>query len=266
MVIAFFSFFTLIRIVLERMFTYLTKRPFNSQSMFIYIDLATFVTFLVLLGRYFSVYRDGVSAESDSTKRDILFMQNVVNDQSNIDLSGILSVLVGLYWIRIFFLFRVTRILGPLIKIITSMFQDLLTFLTLYSIQLVFFGCVGNLLFLEVDQFSTLYKTMIYLFTSSMGELDFSPFDEVSSKSTEIGHVYYVVFTLINLILLINLLIAILSSTYETLRAKSTGVFLLEILNLVPAKKNCPRYGGLISTTMPMDLIILCLSPLYLVQ
>ena len=80
MVVAFFSFFTLIRIVLERMFTLLTKRPFNSQNMFIYIDLATFVTFLVLLGRYFSVYRDGVSAVSGSTDKDILFMQNVAAD------------------------------------------------------------------------------------------------------------------------------------------------------------------------------------------
>ena len=80
MVFAFFSFFTLIRILLERMFTYLSKRPFNAQNMFIYIDLATFVTFLVLLGRYFSVYRDGVSSVSDSTEKDILFMQNVAAD------------------------------------------------------------------------------------------------------------------------------------------------------------------------------------------
>ena len=71
-----------------------------------------------------------------------------------------------------------------------------------------------------MDQFSSLYKAMIFLFGSSLGEFDFSVFDAITLDYKEYGHAFYVFFLIVNLVLLLNLLIAILSKTYAILEPK----------------------------------------------
>ena len=54
------------------------------------------------------------------------------------------------------------------------------------------------------------------LFTSAMGNFDFGILHD-SNKGLITGEIYLVVFVIFNLILILNLLIAILASTYASL-------------------------------------------------
>jgi hypothetical protein len=65
----------------------------------------------------------------------------------------LLGCVTGLFWLKIFFLMRLTRTFGPMIKIIMSMVTDLATFAVIWSIQLFLFACVGVLLFGELKEY-----------------------------------------------------------------------------------------------------------------
>lgn len=59
----------------------------------------------------------------------------------------LLAAIIGFFWLKIFFLLRLTRTFGPMIKIIQAIIVDILIFAIIWSIQLLFFTCVGILLF-----------------------------------------------------------------------------------------------------------------------
>lgn len=78
-------------------------------------------------------------------------VEDIQTDTFRFDI--LLAVVTGLFWLKIFFLLKLTRTFGPMIKIIMSMLKDLTTFAVIWSIQLFLFACVGVLLFGEVEVF-----------------------------------------------------------------------------------------------------------------
>lgn len=67
----------------------------------------------------------------------------------------------GLLWLKVTFLLKLTRLFGPLIKIVTNMLGDIIEFCVLWFVSLLFFSCVGMLLFAEVPEYDNLYLTMV---------------------------------------------------------------------------------------------------------
>jgi hypothetical protein len=59
----------------------------------------------------------------------------------------------GMFWIKVFFLLKLTRTFGPMVKIIISMIADIMTFCVIWCVQLFFFTCVGILIFGELEQY-----------------------------------------------------------------------------------------------------------------
>jgi len=71
------------------------------------------------------------------------FIQDIESGAFKFDI--LLASIIGFFWLKIFFLLRLTRTFGPMIKIIQAIIVDILIFTVIWGIQLLFFTCVGIL-------------------------------------------------------------------------------------------------------------------------
>jgi hypothetical protein len=78
-----------------------------------------------------------------------IFLLNALDDihTGKFRFDILLAFVGGLFWLKIMMLLRLTRTFGPIIKIISSMLETLVIFLILWLIIIMFFACMGMLLF-----------------------------------------------------------------------------------------------------------------------
>lgn len=100
-----------------------------------------------------------------------------------------------------------------MLKIIVAMLKDLGTFSILWVLQLFIFACIGSLLFGELPEYSSLPDTLILLIQTSFGTWNFEIYKDLKIGS-KVGIVFHVIVIIMNMILFLNLVIAILTETY----------------------------------------------------
>ena len=105
---------------------------------------------------------------------------------------------------------------------------------------------------------------MVLLFSSALGEYDLSIYDELGEEKKFIGIGFHVVFLACNLLLLLNLIIALMADTYQKLADVKLGLYSQEIIEAIPSYKNDKFYGGLISMTPPTNMFAYFLLPFYM--
>jgi hypothetical protein len=134
------------------------------------------------------------------------------------------------------------------------MTESLLQFLILWSLILLFFTCVGMLLFYEVDFFKEITGAFEYLIYSALGSWDIGIFQQAVSirniidpndillpeanqtivkhepiflteDEQQLGQMYTGVYLILNFVIIMNLVIAILSTTYQEYSRYKKGLF-----------------------------------------
>ena len=189
------------------------------------------------------------------------------NEMANRRLDVLMAFELSLLWLGLLILMRILPIVGPLIKIFGYMLTDIIKFMFIYFIQLMAFATISSIIFRSRIQFNTFIMSLQTLFQSSLGNFDYGWFDQSIDRSSEsefyaiIGRIYLTIFLIINMLLLINLLIALFSDTYSQVQQKSHSLFRHEFLCEFPNYSNNKKYSALVSTFMPLDSI---LSPFFL--
>ena len=112
-------------------------------------------------------------------------------------------------WLRVLLIFRGSEFLGPFLKVIQKLVRNMASFFLLYLIILISFASVGNLAFFYSEGYGNLFNAIVTLFGSSIGEFNFNLLNSI------FGKIFLAAFLIISLIMLLNLLIAILSTTYS---------------------------------------------------
>ena len=95
----------------------------------------------------------------------------------------------------------------------------------LFTIQLIAFSCVGILSFGNLKEYETLQDALIMFFVTAMGELDLTIYDELGPGKKYYGIVFHIVVIIVNLVLLLNLIIAIMSDTYRLFADVKLGLY-----------------------------------------
>ena len=133
---------------------------------------------------------------------------------------------------RIALIIQYNATIGPLLKIVQKMASDFLNFLIIYVVLLIMFVCIGNLNFLfYCEDLSTPFDSFITMVDGSMGNYDFGIFEGIDDELIRnTGKVYLLISIVIFTILILNLIIAILSNTYNIFDPKSNGLYLSKIL------------------------------------
>lgn len=144
------------------------------------------------------------------------------------------------------------------------MLGDFMNFFILYVILVVMFAIVGNLNFIfDLIEFNGLFASCLTVLDASIGNYDFEVFKNIPNNQflTVFGDFYIMAIVITFNILILNLIIAILSNTYNMFDTKSTGLYLSKILNARDDMQFDENYGAFLLTMVPLNVIILPFVP-----
>ena len=169
---------------------------------------------------------------------------------------------MGIQLTRLVFSLQVTKTFGPMIKILGSMLVSVAIFMLLFTVLFLIFAVIGLQLFLDLDAFITPTMTWITLFSACLGNFDYRIFDSATIVAPYIGYIYMTFFLMFVMIMLLNFLIAILSSIYARLNDVQIALYLRKVLYLRQKYDYDERYSWMISAIPPLNLLAFILLPL----
>lgn len=176
-----------------------------------------------------------------------------------------------LNFVRIMLELQLTRTLGPIITTITYMFYDIAIFIVLWLIILVGFTIGAINIFNEIEVLSTFQTGSIYFMNAAFANYDLTIFDVLIEPPTLVrpnlrmfGIYYVLLYVFCNVLVLLNVLIALLSDTYNLMTPMRRGLYNYNIIKGATLYKPDKYYGGLIFMTTVMAPLAFCLLPYYM--
>jgi hypothetical protein len=138
--LSFIAFTYPLGILLEMAFAIKSKRVFTLIKLDNILDLAICIVFAIRVDKEYSQYRDGIEGKTEQ-QVGTTYYNNIFTEADDGDLlSYLYCIRAGCLWIKILILFRLTKFLGPLYKMIQKMAFDILIFMVLFAIQLFIFA------------------------------------------------------------------------------------------------------------------------------
>ena len=119
-----------------------------------------------------------------------------------------LSVMVVLMWGRFILMLQLTRMFGPMLRILLNMGGDVMKFLFIWAVVIVMISSVASLLFGELDAYNQFFEVIFVTFGTGIGNYDLSAVDDLSLGKV-FGESFICVAIIINNIILLNFVIAI---------------------------------------------------------
>ena len=257
-----------LEILFERFFNYLEhrKNPFLRMETFfgLMVSIMTIVLFV-------DFYNASTLSKEEYFNIRTLYNEDIAfGEQYYNETDGYLvdhSVLMAILWLKFLFVFKISKMLGHLLKIFANMLQNIVMFLILYIIILTIFSSIGNMLFMKVqDRYNTFANCLQTLYSASLGDFVYDDFNIYKTERKSMGRIYLTLFLGINMIIALNLLIALLSNTYSDLHEKSLAIYYKGIIQERPIYKYSKKYGSLVSSSFPYNIISYLFSPMLLSQ
>ena len=148
------------------------------------------------------------------------------------------------------------------------MAKDFGNFLLIYLILLLMFCLVGNYNFVfSVYEFGSLFDSLMLLIDSSMGNYDFSVCEQIEDDLEEdFCKTFMMVAVIVFTILILNLIIAILSNTYNLFDKQKSGLFLSKILSTRDELEYDDHYSAFISGMSPFNFVLIPFFPAALIM
>lgn len=142
------------------------------------------------------------------------------------------------------------------------MLKELFKFCVVYLLIFMVFLSSGMILFYDLHDFETNWKGAIYLFNAMLGNFDFSIFAvDGALTQKDYGWTYLILFLVFTNIVLINFLIAILSSKYTEMESKGKVLNRKTVLNIKQVICEDEYYSSLVISFVPMNVFILPFVP-----
>lgn len=172
-----------------------------------------------------------------------------------------------LIWLRLLSVLITTKNLGPLLRMMYLMMQDMLRFLVIFFALLMGSSAIFTALFEDKtsdDSFISFSQSLQSLFSASLGAFNLDIF--VSNRKVEvyIGELLLALFLLFSLVLLLNLLIAILSNVYNNLADRVDSEYRAVLIAYYNKWYWNDSYGILILMPSPFTLAVAAISPIIL--
>jgi hypothetical protein len=147
--------------------------------------------------------------------------------------------------------------IGPLIKIVGKMVMDFFNYTLLFILLTIMFSIVGNINFIyDLKEFENFTNSVLTVIDASVGNFDTQMFSQLRDPNMAVvGQVYIISIVVCFNILLMNLIIAILASTFERFDQRSNGLYLSKILTTRDELNYDVSYGSVFSATPPLNAI-----------
>jgi hypothetical protein len=126
------------------------------------------------------------------------------------------------------------------------------------------FAIIGNINFLfDLKEYHGLFESCLTVLDASIGNYDFNLYNSIEGKEfLQIFGDFYIIAIVVTFnILILNLIIAILSNTYNMFDTKSIGLYLSKILQARDDMEFDENYGALLLCMAPLNFIVLPFVP-----
>ena len=171
--------------------------------------------------------------------------------------------LVGaMLWFKAFLQLRFIKQTGYLYEVVRLLFGELFTFLFFYVSILFIYGIIGVILFQDVPEFSQLQTAVYTLFRASVGDYNFQLLEQAVDHF--LGLIYFNSFVMINVILLMNLIIAQLAYAYKKVNKDRHVHWLLQTLSVREVSEADDKYSAVISAPFPISVLNLVIGSIVL--
>lgn len=204
-----------------------------------------------------------VNGEKDLDKISKIMLDNLISeDVRDFRFEYLFSVIIiCLIW-KLIEVIQFSSSIGPMIKIVQKMFSDFGNFFVLYVILVIMFAIIGNVNFVQVmRQYEGMFESSLTVLDASIGNYQFSEFDLLAGNLQVFGDIFTAAIVITFNILILNLIIAILSNTYNQFDTKSTGLYLSKILNARDEMTADENYGSFLLTMSPLNIVVLPFVP-----
>ena len=118
-------------------------------------------------------------------------------------------------------------------------------FIVVYFILLITFSSVASMTLSESPNFSNLFNSTRMYLMASLGNFDILQYDDLPGWKMYYGIFMHVAVLFLNMILLLNLLIAIMSDEYAALSNVRVGLYWGSVINEMPKYVYNKKYGSL---------------------
>ena len=184
--------------------------------------------------------------EEDS-KSEIKFVDNVIYDITHdiFHLDYLMAAVIAVMWLRCCILLRLTESFGPLLSMIVQMFIIFIQFFVVYALGIVVFSSVATLTLSSNPNFANMFEASLTYIEGSLGSFDLTQYNDLGGWKMYFGIFMHLAVLFFNMILMINLLIAIMSDAYALLSDVKTGIFWAKIISEMPKHGYDKHYGAL---------------------
>jgi hypothetical protein len=185
----------------------------------------------------------------------------------------------GLIILKIIMMFQYTTQFGPILKMIITMSKQMAMFTIVWLFIIILFVCVGQLVFYELADFKNLTTSFTYLIQGALGAWDINVFLLPRKYSCEdgditncyykprpfydqyIGLVFMLIYLILNLVIIINLVVAILATTYNEYSEFQRGLYYDTLIQELPNNLYHKHYGCMVVAPSILSGVMLLLSP-----
>jgi hypothetical protein len=141
---------------------------------------------------------------------------------------------------------------------IFKMTLELGKFLVFWFVMIVIFSCVAMLVFSHSKTFHDLQTSFVFFLQAALGSYDFSIFKvtpndtgdqeamENAKRISEWGVIYMVVYLFVNMILMLNMIIAILAEVFSKFTDQKVGLYQSILLEMMPSMEFDSKYGVIV--------------------
>lgn len=267
----------------------LTGRKSNLDSQVMVLDIGI-VAWTIAYFSMFAYYSDSDKVDhifyvfKTATYGDswhvFAFRMMFGNDSKTIRFNYFSALIAFLLMAKFIMQLQYTELFGPILKMIFKMTIEVLLFIIVWGIILLLFASTGQLFFYSIKDFSTALSTMTYLTQAAMGAWDMSIFLEARAYVCEpwydaancysvdkleldmnIGLIYMLCFLVLNMIVIMNLVIAILATIYEEYSSFKRGLFYDTLIAALPKHKHDRYYGFMVTYPGIFAPILIMLAP-----
>ena len=183
------------------------------------------------------------------------YLASPINDNAVLLTYGLLM------WARTFYSLKLVHLTGPTFAITEKLFIEMLTFALYYFSVLFLFAVVGLVLFPDLPQFAALNTALFTLFRATIQDYNADSMKEAKIGAF-LGYVYFIAFMIINLILIVNLIVARLAATYKLYNKKKELLMLLNTLYVREVSEADDKYSAVVSAPFPLNLFHFTLGSL----
>ena len=172
-------------------------------------------------------------------------------------------ILVVMY--RILYQMAYFKTFGPIVQIIIKMIANCFVFLIISLMFLISFTIMGYVLFYDIAEFSTIFRSFNTMYQSIFGGFDFTIYSNSSKTAEYYGRIYLCVFLLGFAVLIMNFLIAILSEVYSYYTGVANALHKRELVKLRAAYEPHLYYHCLVKAPIFINFYMIVMAPIVVI-